>query len=415
MMKNIISELINKGVNIPNPESVLIGDDVIAERISGNGVTIYPGCKITGKSTLILKDSIIGQEGPVTLEECQVGANVKLKGGYFKKTAFLTGASAGSGSHVREGTILEEGASIAHTVGLKQTILFPYVTLGSLINFCDCFMAGGTGPKDHSEVGSSYIHFNYTPNQDKATASLLGDVPKGVLLNQKPIFLGGQGGLVGPCRLNYGTVIAAGTICRKDELRPDRMIFGGASRAGNVAHSSGIYTSIKRPVINNFHYLANLIALRQWYLHIRKLFVSEIFPEELLEGLLDKVEIAIKERVKRLRDLSSKMSESIERYIEQGGDDSLTIILQKKELLNSWSKIEADIDDIKNNSGDSDLKDKITKKIRSLIELEGVDYISVIKKMDEGTCTAITGWLQGIVDESNNLFFDKMPLFQAKN
>ena len=78
-------------------------------------------------------------------------------------------ACLGYNSHVRAGTILEEAASVAHTVGLKQTILFPFVTLGSLINFCDCLMAGGTGPKDHSEVGSSYIHFNFTPNQDKAT------------------------------------------------------------------------------------------------------------------------------------------------------------------------------------------------------------------------------------------------------
>jgi len=115
----------------------------------------------------------------------------------------------GSGSHVRDGTILEEQASVAHTVALKQTILFPFVTLGSLINFCDCFMSGGTDRKNHSEVGSSYIHFNFTPNQDKATASLIGDVPNGVMLNKNPIFLGGQGGLIGPCRLTFGTIIAA--------------------------------------------------------------------------------------------------------------------------------------------------------------------------------------------------------------
>ena len=138
---------------------------------------------------------------------------------------------AGLARTVREGCILEEHASIAHTVGLKQTILFPFVTLGSLINFCDCLMAGGTGPKDHSEVGSSYIHFNFTPNQDKATPSLIGDVPRGVMLNQRPIFLGGQGGMVGPLRLNYGITVAAGTILRKDELRPDRLIIGGGGRA----------------------------------------------------------------------------------------------------------------------------------------------------------------------------------------
>jgi UDP-N-acetylglucosamine/UDP-N-acetylgalactosamine diphosphorylase len=41
----------------------------------------------------------------------------------------------GLGAQVREACILEEQASAAHCVGLKQTILFPFVTLGSLINF----------------------------------------------------------------------------------------------------------------------------------------------------------------------------------------------------------------------------------------------------------------------------------------
>lgn len=78
-------------------------------------------------------------------------------------------------------------------MGLKQTILFPFVTLGSLINFCDVFMAGGTSRRDHSEVGSSYIHFNYTPRGDKATPSLVGDVPRGVMLNKEPFFSGDRG------------------------------------------------------------------------------------------------------------------------------------------------------------------------------------------------------------------------------
>jgi UDP-N-acetylglucosamine/UDP-N-acetylgalactosamine diphosphorylase len=97
---------------------------------------------------------------------------------------------------------LEEEASGAHAVGLKQTIFLPFVTAGSLINFCDALIAGGTSRKDHSEIGSSYIHFNYTPHQDKATPSLIGDVPHGVMLDQPAIFLGGQGGLC-PCGIRF--------------------------------------------------------------------------------------------------------------------------------------------------------------------------------------------------------------------
>ncbi|MDA3897307.1 MAG: protein GlmU, partial [Desulfobacteraceae bacterium] len=240
-----INALIDKGVTIPNPESIEIGKEVNPERISGQGVILHSGCKIFGEKTLILKGATVGYEAPVTIENCQIGPDVKLNGGFFKESVFLKQSSIGSGAQVREGTIFEEYASAAHCVGVKQTILFPYVTLGSQINFCDCLMSGGTSKKNHSEVGSSYIHFNFTPQQDKATPSLIGDVPRGVMLNQSPIFLGGQGGLVGPCRLAYGVTIAAGTIFRNDELRENRLIFGGASNTGKIAFTPVAYSNVK--------------------------------------------------------------------------------------------------------------------------------------------------------------------------
>jgi UDP-N-acetylglucosamine/UDP-N-acetylgalactosamine diphosphorylase len=298
--RNRLEKLIEKGVRIPNPDTVAIHDDVDLDRISGDGVVLHDGCRLQGAGTLICKGAVLGEEGAAVIENCQIGPGVRLKGGFFQEAVFLKNAAMGSGAHVRGGTILEEEASGAHTVGFKQTILFPYVTVGSLINFCDCLMAGGTGKKNHSEVGSSYIHFNFTPNQDKATASLMGDVPMGVMVDQPPIFLGGQGGLVGPTRLAYGTVIAAGCIYRKDELRPGRLLSSGDGRAVNIPYSGGIYRSVKRVVQNNIIYIANLLALKKWYHHVRSEFVSEELPEPLLAGLKDKIDMAIAERVKRM-------------------------------------------------------------------------------------------------------------------
>lgn len=194
MNKTKLQQLMDKGVNIPNPETVFISDDIEPSRISGNGVVLYGGTKLIGGRTLIMDNTVIGYEAPVTLDNTLAGPECRLNGGFFQGAVFLGRNVFGSGGHVRGGTILEEEANAAHTVGLKQTILFPFVTLGSLINFCDCFMSGGTSRKDHSEVGSSFIHFNYTPNQDKATPSMFGNVSQGVMLNQAPVFLGGQGG-----------------------------------------------------------------------------------------------------------------------------------------------------------------------------------------------------------------------------
>ena len=164
----------------------------------------------------------------MTIQDCQLGTGVKLKGGFAQDAVFLDGASMGSGAHVRGGTILEEEANGAHTVGLKQTILMPFVTLGSLINFCDVLLAGGTSRTNHSEVGSSYIHFNFTPDGDKTTASLFGDVPRGVLLDRHPIFLGGQGGAVGPVATGFGTVVGAGSILRDDVPEDDQLVLHAA-------------------------------------------------------------------------------------------------------------------------------------------------------------------------------------------
>jgi hypothetical protein len=408
--KNNIKNLIDKGVQIVAPESVEIGDDVDPYRISGDNVVIHAGCRIFGKSTLILPGARLGSEAPVTVVDCQIGPNVNLNGGFFQDAVMLYGVSAGSGAHVRRGTILEEESSIAHTVGLKQTILFPFVTLGSLINFCDCFMAGGTDRQNHSEVGSSYIHFNFTPNQDKATASLIGDVPRGVMLKQAPIFLGGQGGVVGPCRLEYGTVIAAGTINRKDELRPNRLIFGGGSRSGNVPFSAGHYHGFKRILTNNIIYLANLTALVQWYDQVRRLFLSNDFPQMLLDGLQDKLQMAVDERIVRL-------SELIHKLVEQGpeGEENFSRSSPVQKGHANWlPELESFLSENRNRGGDHDLRDRFIDAIDKGVDQNGKQYLKVISGLNPKASEIGTRWLQGIVNEVTDGSFQIIPILNAQ-
>jgi UDP-N-acetylglucosamine/UDP-N-acetylgalactosamine diphosphorylase len=319
----------------------------------------------------------------VTVENCLIGPGVELKGGFFKDSVFLAGVCCGSGSHVREGTILEEHASIAHSVGLKQTILFPFVTLGSLINFCDCLMAGGTDFKNHSEVGSSYIHFNFTPNQDKATPSLIGDVPGGVMLNQRPIFLGGQGGMVGPVRLNFGTTVAAGTILRRDELRPGRLIFGGAGKGGNIEHRPGRYSGPSRIIQNNLFYIANLLALKQWYREVRSLFVAEAFSEALWKGLLSNIQSAMAERLRRLKEFASKM--------EAGGDST---------LVKAWPLVEESLLSRAEQAGNRQLREAFLEKMNAAITRTGKHYITAVKALGTEDTAQGTAWLQGIVGDA---------------
>jgi len=388
-----IEKLIQKGVVINTPGNIEIGDEVDLSRISGDGVRIYSGCRIFGAKTLILPGAKLGYEAPVTVDDCQIGPEVELKGGYFNQTVFLGNNQAGLGSHVREATILEEQASIAHTVALKQTILFPFVTLGSLINFCDCLMAGGTSRKNHSEVGSAYIHFNFTPSQDKATASLIGDVPRGVMLNQNPIFLGGQGGMVGPCRLGFGITVAAGTIVRKDEIRSDRLIMGGAGKGGNVAFRPGKFRVDKRIFANNINYIANLIALKQWYDQVRTLFISNRFPRALLEALQEKVDLAIGERITRLEAVCLKKPADGRK--DQTPDSSMPT----QELYERWSELKESLKLPPANTAAANPRDQFLESIHQGISTFGQDYIRVTQGLDPADSAKGTRWLQGIVDD----------------
>jgi UDP-N-acetylglucosamine/UDP-N-acetylgalactosamine diphosphorylase len=386
-----IEKLVEKGVRIDTPGSIEIGDEVDLSRISGDSVRIYSGCRIFGADTLILPGVKLGYEAPVTVDSCQIGPEVELRGGYFKQAVFLGKNQAGLGSHVREATILEEQANIAHTVALKQTILFPFVTLGSLINFCDCLMAGGTSRKNHSEVGS--IHFNFTPNQDKATASLIGDVPRGVMLNQSPIFLGGQGGMVGPRRLGFGITVAAGTIVRKDETRSDRLIMGGPGKEGNVAFRPGAFRSDKRIVANNISYIANLIALRHWYDRVRSLFISNLFPPALLEAMQEKVDLAIAERINRLEAVCLKKPST-------GREEPVRKSLkQHLELNERWPELKESFKVLPENEAAAGHRDQFLARVQQGISTFGLDYIHVIKGLGSADSAQGTRWLQAIIDD----------------
>ncbi len=301
-----------RGVVFLAPNTCYVAPDVNAERIAP-GVTIHPGCRLSGASLSVGPGCVLGAEAPVTVSDCQLGAGVRLAGGFFDRSTFLDGFKAGSGAHVRPGCLFEEGASIAHSVGVKQTVFLPWVTAGSLINFCDCLMAGGTSRTNHSEIGSSYIHFNFTPHQDKATASLIGDVPRGVLLNQPAIFLGGQGGLVGPCLIAFGTVIPAGQVWRGDVTEPGRLVAKAAFRSTvNQPYDPRVYHGIRRVLRNNLTYIGNILALDLWYRVVRAPFMANNpFAAACLAGARQRLAEILDERVSRLDELANKVADSL--------------------------------------------------------------------------------------------------------
>jgi len=382
-----------KGVYIPNPETVYISGDVDINRISGEGVSLFNGTKLAGKRTLIMEGTRLGYEAPVTLENCLVGPKTQLNGGFFQDTVFMGENIFGSNAHVRKGTILEEQANAAHTVGLKQTILFPFVTLGSLINFCDCLMAGGTSRKNHSEVGSSFIHFNYTPNQDKATPSMMGNVHQGVMLDQPPIFMGGQGGIVGPARIGFGCISAAGSIIRKSENRSGRLIMGGGLKNGSIPWQPGVYTQSEKIMDHNLSYIAELFALNTWYHNVRPLFAKEFLAQELVKGLQKNLEICIQERINRLISFGEKLKNSKDILEKKNNGQGRPTLDTHNRVLRILAHAKDVFYEENPNTSPDKNGDIFLSAIHTAIARQGRDYIAVIQGLESDTTAAGSAWL----------------------
>lgn len=293
-----------QGVEIVDPRQTYVAPDVSLARVC-SGVVLHPGSRLCGARTFLGPGAQIGAQGPATLVDAVLGARAQVDAGYVEGAVLLDDARAGWGAHLRPGTLLEEQASTAHCVGLKHTILLSFVTLGSVINFCDALMAGGTSRKDHSEVGSGFIHFNFTPwgeRGDKATPSMAGDVVHGVFLRQQRIFLGGAGGMVGPLSVGYGSVTAAGQVTRR-LVGEQRLVYQDMRRLDRP-FARGAVDKLEPRRTRNIDYIRQLVALRAWYRHVRLARVpagAEHDPTRtVLEAALETLTLCIDERVKRL-------------------------------------------------------------------------------------------------------------------
>jgi hypothetical protein len=96
-------------------------------------------------------------------------------------------------------------------------------------------------------------------------------------------------------------------VLRSDFPEDNKLIVGKTHTARTIDVRPGTYPNLHRIVGNNIIYIANLMALEQWYLHVRRPFLEvREFGGLIFSGLMDTLALAKKERFKRLRALSEK-------------------------------------------------------------------------------------------------------------
>ncbi len=321
-VRDRVKTLQDRGVRVADPRQTYVDADVNLDHIDPS-VVLHPGTRLHGTQLFLGPRAEVGTEGPATVRDCTFGADTSIASGFAHGAVLLEGASLGANAHVRPGTLLEEQASTAHTVGLKHTLLLSFVTLGSLINFCDCLMAGGRSRSDHSEVGSGYIHFNFTPwgtRGDKATPSLFGDVTHGVFLREDRIFLGGSGGCVGPRTVGFGAITGAGQVTRRDV--PARIMSVQPTPKVSREFTPGALDRLEPRGAANARYLGQLAALRVWYAQVRVPRAAEVGGHHpaLIEAALGVLDLAIAERLKRLQAFAAERGGTV-----GTGDTELTV------------------------------------------------------------------------------------------
>jgi acetyltransferase-like isoleucine patch superfamily enzyme len=308
-----LAQLSERGVITCGPERVYIGEDVQLERISPGAVLVH--ATITGSNTFVGSAAQIGASGFCRINDAQIGAKVELGPGTYENCVLLEAVKVRGFAELRYGTVLEEEAELGHNVGLKNTVFTAGAVAGSLINFCDVVMTGGSSRRDHSEVGSGTVHFNFDPRGDKF-GSLLGDAT-GCLLRSSRIFVGGNAGLVAPVHVGFGAVVAAGSIVRND-IADNQLSFGDAPRpCGDFDPER--YFDLSRKFIRTSKLIGTLHALRAWYQQVRQLHASS-GDRPLYASAEAEFDSHIRHRTSELTKIISKLNRSMSRPFHNATD-----------------------------------------------------------------------------------------------
>ena len=412
-----ILSLREHGVIVPAPDQVAIERSVVLSQIS-EGAILYPFSRLSGAKTKIypqaeigicgpayIENSIIGSHakignlGAVTLKDTVVGPKTVLGTGVAEQAVFLGKESTendfttGVGFRVRKGSLYEEDASSAQHTDTKMSILFPWVTLGSNVNLCDLFLSGGTGPSlgNFTEVGSGTIHFNFTIRGDKATGTLLGDVPRGVFLQQERLFIGGNNTLIGPTQGEFGVMSAAG-VRLSGALSPG-LHFGKKLPEGIKSYQAEIYSHPQATLETQFTYIAHCIALFHWYQEIR---VPLVEKDRELSTVYQAgkriVELNIQERIKHVDSVIQALHES-KKMAQTQGTASSQFVQEHDSLMAKWPQQK---ENFLNYTSKQPPPPILLEQLQSLIS-EPFQYTKTIQGLPQETVTIGIQWLQSIV------------------
>ncbi len=380
-----IESLLARGVDVWGPERVYVSENVNLGAIEPGAVIRH--ATLSGPTLRIASGAVIGTSGHAEVEGCQIGRNAELGAGLYQGATFLEGVKIRGFAEIRPGTLLEEQVDLAHCVALKNTTFTCCCVAGSLINFCDLFLTGGTSRRDHTEIGSGVVHYNFDPRGDK-WGSLIGGI-RGVLLRSDPVFIGGTCGLVGPLEVGLGAVTAAGSIIRKD-VRENELVADSGRRLRRPGFDRHAYGPLKREFLATAKLIGTLHAFDAWYALVR-LPNARADERSLYEAGRKQINAQIEERVRRLGKIVVKLSRSTASKRRPAAQDRF--LGQHLELIERWDMFRQSLE---NPIEPGSLPDPF---FDAYAEARGAGqgHMDAVKSAGHGADRA-ERWLEGLVD-----------------
>ena len=199
--------------------------------------------------------------------------------------------------------------------------------------------------------------------------------------------------MVGPLRIGYGSVVAAGSILRKDYPQDNQLIFDIPQPREVREFIPAAYPGFRRILENNILYLANLKALEAWYAHVRKRFFdTREFGLLIYDGAMENLSLAMQERLKRLKIMAGKAVSIPARQVEAQPPD------EKRALFEHMNDVEGVFsgeisDDVIHRNQEVFLECFIQSGRNGV-----VPYIEFIRQLPPDISAKGIKWLQSIVD-----------------
>ena len=174
------------GVNIVNPETVTIGNDVTIEA----GTTIYQGSLILGK-TSIGRNCVVGPNSEIFNSTLKDGS--KLLHSVCYDSTLEENSSVGPFSHIRMNTVVGQDNRIGNFVEMKNSVIGPKTNVAHLTYVGDTDCGGGVN------FGCGTVTVNYDGKNKYRTT--IGD----------NVFIGCNSNLIAPVNIGSESFIAAGS------------------------------------------------------------------------------------------------------------------------------------------------------------------------------------------------------------